>query len=37
MIDRLQAGGGLWSPLVRLVGSKGYHAERFAEEPYPVG
>lgn len=37
VIDRLQAGGGLWSPLARLVGSKGYHAERFAEGPYPVG
>ena len=37
VIDRLQAGGGLWSPLARLVGSKGYHAESFAEGPYPVG
>jgi UDP-glucose 4-epimerase len=37
VIDRLQAGGGLWSPLARLVGSKGYHAETFAEGPYPVG
>ncbi len=33
VIDRLQAGGGLWSPLARLVGSKGYHAETFAEGP----
>jgi UDP-glucose 4-epimerase len=24
------------SPLARLVGSKGYHADRFAEGPYPV-
>lgn len=24
------------SPLARAVGSKGYHAERFAEGPYPV-
>lgn len=36
VIERLQAGGGLWSPLARLVGSKGYHAESFAEGPYPV-
>lgn len=26
----------LGSPLARLVGVKGYHAERFAEGPYPV-
>ncbi|HEY9343796.1 MAG TPA: NAD(P)-dependent oxidoreductase [Inquilinus sp.] len=37
VIDRLRSGGGLWSPLARLVGSKGYHAETFAEGPYPVG
>lgn len=37
VISRLRAGGGLWSPLARLVGSKGYHAETFAEGPYPVG
>ncbi|OWJ66346.1 NAD-dependent epimerase/dehydratase family protein [Inquilinus limosus] len=37
VIDRLRAGGSLWSPLARLVGSKGYHAESFAEGPYPVG
>ncbi|WP_342236119.1 NAD-dependent epimerase/dehydratase family protein [Inquilinus sp. OTU3971] len=37
VIERLQAGGGLWSPLARLVGAKGYHAETFAEGPYPVG
>ncbi|MGO4129142.1 NAD-dependent epimerase/dehydratase family protein [Inquilinus sp. YAF38] len=37
VIARLQAGGGLLSPLARLVGSKGYHAESFAEGPYPVG
>jgi UDP-glucose 4-epimerase len=36
VIDRLRAGDGLWSPLARLVGSKGYHAESFAEGPYPV-
>lgn len=37
VIERLRSGGGLWSPLARLVGSKGYHAETFAEGPYPVG
>ncbi|WP_343714231.1 NAD(P)-dependent oxidoreductase [Inquilinus sp.] len=37
VLDRLRAGGSLWSPLAQLVGSKGYHAETFAEGPYPVG
>ncbi|WP_225768080.1 NAD(P)-dependent oxidoreductase [Inquilinus sp. Marseille-Q2685] len=37
VIDRLRTGGALWSPLARLVGSKGYHAETFIEGPYPVG
>ncbi|WP_026869140.1 NAD-dependent epimerase/dehydratase family protein [Inquilinus limosus] len=37
VIERMRAGGGLWSPLARLIGSKGYHAETFAEGPYPVG
>jgi UDP-glucose 4-epimerase len=36
IIDRLRAGEEMRSPLARLVGSKGYHAERFAEGPYPV-
>jgi UDP-glucose 4-epimerase len=36
IIDRLRAGEDMRSPLARLVGSKGYHAERFAEGPYPV-
>lgn len=36
IIDRLQAGEDARSPLARLVGSKGYHAETFAEGPYPV-
>lgn len=36
IIDRLRAGEDIRSPLARLVGSKGYHAERFAEGPYPV-
>jgi UDP-glucose 4-epimerase len=36
IIDRLRAGEDARSPLARLVGSKGYHAETFAEGPYPV-
>ena len=36
IIDRLRAGGDPRSPLARLVGSKGYHAESFTEGPYPV-
>ena len=36
VIDRLRTGGELRSPLARLVGSKGYHAETFDEGPYPV-
>jgi UDP-glucose 4-epimerase len=37
IIDRLRAGEDMRSPLARLVGSKGYHAEKFAEGPYPIG
>lgn len=36
VIDRLKANEDIRSPLARLVGSKGYHAESFAEGPYPV-
>jgi nucleoside-diphosphate-sugar epimerase len=36
LLDRLQSGQDPWSALSREVGRKGYHAERFAEEPYPV-
>ncbi|HEV8390572.1 MAG TPA: NAD(P)-dependent oxidoreductase [Dongiaceae bacterium] len=36
LIERLAAGQDLRSPLARLVGSKGYHTEAFAEGPYPV-
>jgi nucleoside-diphosphate-sugar epimerase len=36
VIGRLRAGEDMRSPLARLVGSKGYHAEMFAEGPYPV-
>ena len=36
MIDRLRAGEDLRSPLARLIGSKGYHTEVFADGPYPI-
>lgn len=36
VIERLRGGDDLRSPLAQLVGSKGYHAEEFAEGPYPV-
>jgi nucleoside-diphosphate-sugar epimerase len=36
IVTRLAAGEDIRSPLARLVGSKGYHAARFAEGPYPV-
>jgi UDP-glucose 4-epimerase len=36
VIDRLKGDQDLQSPMARLVGSKGYHVERFPEGPYPV-
>jgi UDP-glucose 4-epimerase len=36
VISRLRADTDIRSPLARLVGSKGYHAEQFSEGPYPV-
>jgi nucleoside-diphosphate-sugar epimerase len=36
IVERLRAGEDMRSPLARRVGSKGYHAETFAEGPYPV-
>ena len=36
IVERLIAGENTQSRLARLVGSKGYHAEKFAEGPYPV-
>jgi UDP-glucose 4-epimerase len=36
LVQRLAAGGDIKSPLARLVGAKGYHADTFAEGPYPV-
>jgi UDP-glucose 4-epimerase len=36
ILDCQRAGEDMRSPVARLVGSKGYHAEKFAEGPYPV-
>ena len=36
IVERLKAGEDIRSPLARRVGSKEYHAERFADGPYPV-
>ena len=32
----LQRGEDVFSPLARTVGSKGYHAQSFGQQPYPV-
>jgi hypothetical protein len=36
VLSHLQTGEDLRSPLARLVGSKGYHDQSFAEGPYPL-
>jgi nucleoside-diphosphate-sugar epimerase len=36
VLDLLKSGAEVGSPLARAVGSKGYHARRFADGPYPV-
>jgi UDP-glucose 4-epimerase len=36
VVDLIDAGEDWRSPLARAVGSKGYHADVFAEGPYPV-
>jgi UDP-glucose 4-epimerase len=36
LIERLSRSEDYRSPLARLVGAKGYHAESFAEGPYPI-
>jgi len=36
VIARLAGGGDVLDPLARAVGAKGYHAEVFADGPYPV-
>ena len=36
VLNLLKSGADIRSPLARAVGSKGYHAHRFADGPYPV-
>ena len=36
VLGRVAAGGDFRSPLAQVVGSKGYHAQSFADGPYPV-
>jgi UDP-glucose 4-epimerase len=36
LLDRLNKGGDVRNPLAQLVGSKGYHAQVFADGPFPV-
>ncbi len=36
VVDRLRTGHDFRSPLARMIGSKGYHAEVFSHGPYPV-
>jgi nucleoside-diphosphate-sugar epimerase len=36
VIGRLREGDDFRSPLARVIGSKGYHAEVFEDGPYPV-
>ncbi len=36
VIARLRASEDIRSPLAQLIGTKGYHAETFAEGPYPL-
>jgi hypothetical protein len=36
VIERLRETDDIRGPLARLIGAKGYHAQRFEGEPYPV-
>jgi len=36
VLELIESEGVAGSPLARLIGSKGYHADRFTEGPYPV-
>ncbi len=36
VIERLKASDDIRSPLARAVGSKGYHADKFSDGPYPI-
>lgn len=36
ILEQLKSGEGVKSPMARIIGAKGYHAEGFSEGPYPV-
>ena len=36
IVERLRETGDIRGPLAKLIGAKGYHAERFEGAPYPV-
>jgi nucleoside-diphosphate-sugar epimerase len=36
ILDRLQRDETIFSPLARVVGSKGYHSQSFEDGPYPI-
>jgi hypothetical protein len=36
VLELIESEGVAGSPLARIIGSKGYHAEAFADGPYPV-
>lgn len=36
ILERLQSGEGVRSPMAKLIGAKGYHAKGFSEGPYPI-
>jgi nucleoside-diphosphate-sugar epimerase len=36
VLDRLQRGEHVFSPLAKIVGSKGYHPRTFEDGPYPI-
>ncbi len=37
VVARLKATGDLCGPMAKAIGEKGYHAEAYAGQPYPVG
>ena len=36
VLQRLRETGDIRGPLAKLIGAKGYHAEKFGAAPYPV-
>lgn len=36
VVEHVRSNSDYWSPLAAAIGSKGYHAEAFADGPYPV-